>query len=57
MLAKSVKTFGSYEHLKFTLDLAEIWYLEVFGVLVSNIKSDFTCESFQNFVIRKHIEQ
>ena len=57
MLAKSVKRFGSYEHLKFTLDLAEIWYLEVFGVLVSNIKSDFTCESFQNFVIRKHIEQ
>ena len=29
---------------------------QAFGVLILNIKSDFTFENFQNFVIKKHME-
>ena len=47
VIAPMIMKFGTGIQLDvFYTMLAEIWYLEVFGVLVSNSKSDFTFENF-----------
>ena len=45
-----------YIHINRFTDLAEMWYFEIFWILITNMKSDVTSENFKNLVIRKHME-
>ena len=50
-------TFRYLQLLNPLTDLAEFGIWRYFEVFISDIKSDFTFENFQNFVVRKHTER